>query len=809
MLRRITKFAAQITRPDAATTLVRKALDTAVEGRRGPVFLSVPMNVSASSSLVPASITGGARTSYPIDPESCQRACELIAGAERPLLLAGAGARDDASRRALLRFAEAEGVPVAVTPKGKGVFPEDHPLYLGVFGFGGHESVIRYLEGGVDVLLVCGSGLNDFSTNAWSPLLRARDAFLQIDIETTQLGKNYPIDLGLLGPMAPILEHMLASRPGGPAPRRRFEGEVLTQPLPRSSYGALTTAEVVSTMNEVCPADSVFTADMGEHLGIALHYLKIRAGGDFVTCLGFGSMGSGVCAAIGLQMGAPTRHVYAICGDGCFLMFGSELATAVQHHVPVTFVIINDSRLNMCHFGQHDLFGASADFSTQLVDFAALGRSMGATSHVMSTRDELCHRAPRAEERARGARRTYRSERPARRQPADRRAAAVPVPGARMNVAERSSIKSPVGIRSLAVQFPSVVRTNEYWRARYPEIVAASESRTLAQVFNPKDSTAESLAFDVAMRPFVFDVFRGTVERRALGPGETQIGLEQRAASEAIAAAGLSPDDIDLMICCSFLPENLGLGDAAFLVQRLGLRCPAWNLESTCSGALIAFQTACAHIRAGDYRNVLVVVSCAYSPVMDEEDTLSWFLGDGIGAFVVGPLRQGQGLLATKNVHTAETCGAFFWDLVNGKDGGPPRVHVKAGKSPGRALRDTSAPLVRACCAGAAEAAGVKLGDIDFFVFNTPVAWYHDFAARALEIDPARTFTTYPMYANIGPALTVANMYHAAQAGHLREDALVLVFAIGSVSNAAASVMRWGDVKLGPAPTPSSELTRV
>ena len=84
---------------------------------------------------------------------------------------------------------------------------------------------------------------------------------------------------------------------------------------------------------------------------------------SFVICLGFGSMGSGLCTAIGFQMGAPSRQVYAICGDGGFLMYGGELATAVQHHTPVTIVIANDGRLNMCHHGMCDMFGETTDLA--------------------------------------------------------------------------------------------------------------------------------------------------------------------------------------------------------------------------------------------------------------------------------------------------------------------------------------------------------------------------------------------------------------------------------------------------------------
>ncbi|MFC4943050.1 3-oxoacyl-ACP synthase III family protein [Pseudonocardia sp. GCM10023141] len=355
-----------------------------------------------------------------------------------------------------------------------------------------------------------------------------------------------------------------------------------------------------------------------------------------------------------------------------------------------------------------------------------------------------------------------------------------------------------VGIRSIAVEFPSVVRTNDYWRARYPDVLADAEQKTLAQVFNPTDPTAASADFDTEMRPYLADVFRGTVERRALGPGETTLLLEERAARKALDAAGLAPADVDLMICCSFLPEHLGLGDAAFLAQRLGLTGSAWNVESTCSGALVALQTASALVRAGEYRTVLVVVSCTYSRVMDETDTLSWFLGDGAGAYVVGEVPAGQGLLAVNSVHTGETCGAFRWDLDVHE--GAPRIAVRAGTNSGRALRDTSSPVLRHCCLGAVEKAGLAISDIDFLVCNTPLAWYDRFAARALRIDPARTLTTYPRYANIGPALTTTNLYEAASTGMIKEGSLVLLFTVGTVSTAGAAVMRWGDVGLGPAP---------
>jgi 3-oxoacyl-[acyl-carrier-protein] synthase-3 len=365
-------------------------------------------------------------------------------------------------------------------------------------------------------------------------------------------------------------------------------------------------------------------------------------------------------------------------------------------------------------------------------------------------------------------------------------------------------MRQPVGIRSLAISLPSVVRTNDYWRTNYPELVTQAEEKTLAKLFSSPASSSNINEFDLAMAPYLKDPFRGTVERRVLGPGESSLTLEYRAAQEALAAAKLAPKDVDLILVASLLPEHIGAGNASFLARQLDLRGAAWNIESACASTLVAFQNACALVQTGAYRNVLVVISCTYSQYADENDTLSWFMGDGAGAFVVGSLESNQGILGTKVVHTGATCGTFFCELTTNVQG-TPRIRMKTSKEASKLLRDTAAEYLRTCCNEAITAAGVRLEQIDFFVFNTPLAWYASFCATVLGIDPERTVNLYPQYANIGPALTVVNLYHAAQAGKIRENDLVLVYAIGSSSTACATVMRWGHVALGSVPLSHSE----
>ncbi len=355
-----------------------------------------------------------------------------------------------------------------------------------------------------------------------------------------------------------------------------------------------------------------------------------------------------------------------------------------------------------------------------------------------------------------------------------------------------------VGLLSLAVNFPREVRTNDYWRERHPEMVADVANKNLARVWSPLSHLAAESVFVAEMARYADDPFRGTVARRILAPEETVLSMELPAARQALEAARLDARDVDLIISSAFLPDHVGIGNAAFLVNALGLRCPGWNIETACSSALVALETACALVRAGSYQRVLVVISCAYSKTNPETDTLSWASGDGAAAFVVGRVPDGEGMLGMKTVHTADRCGAMYYELASGESG--PRVIMRAGKEAGAALRQTSERALIECCEGAAKAAGVTLDQIDFFAMPTPMAWYASFCAKQLGFPIEKTINTHPLYANTGPVLMPTNLHHAAATGRIRTGDLVMLHTVGIVANASAAVVRWGDVGLGPVP---------
>ncbi len=359
-----------------------------------------------------------------------------------------------------------------------------------------------------------------------------------------------------------------------------------------------------------------------------------------------------------------------------------------------------------------------------------------------------------------------------------------------------------IGLQSVGVSVPDRILGNDHWRQRHPQMISDIEGRTWMWR-KPMEWSEGSEAFNREMAPYVRDPFRGARQRRYMESDGSALELELTAAWDALKAADLEPEDVDLLICSSFQPDVWGIGNAAFIARDLGLRGAAWNLESACSSALVAFQTACSLVESGQYRNALVVSSCAYSRATAEHDPISWGVGDAASALVVGEVEDGVGYLGGHTVHTAETCEAVAYELEP-RTQGPARLRIRTGKQTAEILRGTSENYLKECCHGALESAGLVLSDIDHFVFNTPLAWYASFCARVLGVDRRKTMSVYPLYANVGPALLGLNLLHAAHWRTYRPGDLVLLYSVGSVSSCSAAVVRWGDVELGALPEGTS-----
>lgn len=390
MTRHVTKLAVEVPSPSTLPHLLRRALVTARSGRRGPVAMTLPVDVTTAQ-IAPPVAGGSVAVGGFLAPETVDQLAELLRTAQHPLILAGNGVRDDRAPARLLAVAEAFEVPVATTPKGKGVFPEDHRLALGVLGLGGHPSARSYLDGAPDVVVAIGTSLGDLATDAFSPQLQAR-VLVHVDIDARQIGKSYAPTHAIVAPAAELLGGLLERHPRMDPPpirRRRSTGVTRVELAPSSCPDRVASHEVLAHLQRLLPADTIFTADSGEHFVSAVHFLELTHPDTFLVMTGLGSMGQSIGAAIGAKLADPDRMVAAICGDGCFAMNAFEIATAVAERLPIRVFVFNDERLGMVEDGHQKVYGRSPAYPTTPLDICTIARGLGATALRVERLDDL------------------------------------------------------------------------------------------------------------------------------------------------------------------------------------------------------------------------------------------------------------------------------------------------------------------------------------------------------------------------------------------------------------------------------------
>ncbi|MEO6771687.1 MAG: thiamine pyrophosphate-binding protein [Kofleriaceae bacterium] len=391
MARHVTKLAVEVSRPSALPHLVGRAITTALSGKQGPVMLTLPLDITTAM-IRPPQVGGSVVLHERLAPETVTEVEIQVRSAARPLILAGSGARGAADR--LRQLAEVLRCPVATTPKGKGVFPEDHPLALGVIGMGGHESARGYLASGVDVVIAIGTSLGDIATDGFAPELQAR-ALIHVDIDARQIGKSYEPTHAVIASAANFVDAMLERFESSP-PRGHFRelpnGVSRIVLRPSTARDRIGSHEAIREIQRALPADTVFTIDSGEHFLFAVHYLETVHPDAFVVMTGLGSMGQSIGAAIGTQLANPDRTVAAICGDGCFAMNAFEIATAVAERVPIRVFVFNDGVLGMVEKGHAQVYGRSPEFATGPtgpLDVCAIARGLGAQTVLIDGTHQL------------------------------------------------------------------------------------------------------------------------------------------------------------------------------------------------------------------------------------------------------------------------------------------------------------------------------------------------------------------------------------------------------------------------------------
>ncbi len=398
----ITKHNYQIGKPEEIPEVVKEAFKIAITGRPGPVHIDVPKDVQEAEVDVEIPKTvevEGLNVVKRGHPVQIKRAAELLAEAERPVILAGGGCVISNATRELIELAELLGAPVATTLMGKGAFPEDHPLALGMAGMHGTKAA-NYALTECDVLLAVGCRFSDRTTG--DPSGFAPEAkIIHIDIDPAEIGKNIPVDVPIVGDAKLVLRDLIKELKRRKYLRERerwgerieeLKAEVEMPPESTESDQRISPRELVRVLHEALKdQDYILTTDVGQNQMWMARYFPVEEPRRFISSGGLGTMGFGLPAALGAKVAAPEKTVVAVVGDGGFLMTAQELATAVDNDIEVKVFVMDNRLLGMVAQWQRLFYDERLSESKldEKTDIVKLTESYGAAGITVEEPSEL------------------------------------------------------------------------------------------------------------------------------------------------------------------------------------------------------------------------------------------------------------------------------------------------------------------------------------------------------------------------------------------------------------------------------------
>ena len=366
----ITKATYLVRDPQTIPDVMRQAFAVAATGRPGPVIIDFLKNVTFPTveidyEFVPWTENrkcGSLRslsTSHDLKaPEpnlgDINTLVDLIAQAEKPLLICGGGVVRGRAHREFKEFAEKLDAPVAITVMGGGGFPGGHPLTTGMIGMHGSQaSNVACNE--CDLLIAVGCRFSD--RVALQPDTFASQArIVHIDIDRSEIDKNVLTDHHIIGSAKRVLSLLNERLPQYSHPAWKEHILPLREPsVPRESE-TLTPKQVLETIRRLAPQDSIVATDVGQHQMWSIQHFHFDYPGQLLTSGGFGTMGFGLGAAIGAKVGNPDKTVIHTTGDGCFRMKCHELATVEHYHLPIITVVFNNGTLGMVRQWQNLIY---------------------------------------------------------------------------------------------------------------------------------------------------------------------------------------------------------------------------------------------------------------------------------------------------------------------------------------------------------------------------------------------------------------------------------------------------------------------
>jgi acetolactate synthase-1/2/3 large subunit len=388
LFKNITKMSVMITNKDSMSRTLRSAIRAALSGRPGPVHIAFPSNIQLeeiNEEILPPENYRPGSGANALRIDQIKIIGDLVYNAENPAMLIGYGASKCADDGIIIKLAERLQIPVATSGKAKGVFPEDHPLSLGCLSIRGSKAANTYLRSNIDVLLVVGTDFSEMTSHGWDPKLQPLKNLIQIDIDPNEIGKNYPIQVGLVADASDALNSLNSYLLEFPSkPKRDLipfkestqyfnEAESFSDKLPMKPQ------RLMRELRNCLPRNTLIFGDMGNTYSWILRYFQSYPEGMNFLPSGMACMGSSVAACIGGKLGKPGSPVLCICGDGDFLMTGMEVLTAVDYKIPVIWIILKNNRLGAIHDVQELSYQGriSASMFTD-IDFVSIAKAFGA-----------------------------------------------------------------------------------------------------------------------------------------------------------------------------------------------------------------------------------------------------------------------------------------------------------------------------------------------------------------------------------------------------------------------------------------------
>jgi acetolactate synthase-1/2/3 large subunit len=368
----VTKWSVLVERADKLPEVTRRAFKIMLSGRRGPVHIDIPFDIQKEETQFETISPVHYRSMSGVagDPTLVNRAADILLESQSPAILAGGGVLASDASPELLELAELLVIPVATSAMGKSCFPEDHPLSLGVAGIYAQDVANEMLrKDRVDVLLAIGTIFHEVTTSGWRPDFGGRK-IIQIDVDPEEIGKNYPIEIGIQGDAKLVLRQLLhaikvkltshASYKDAPRVRAieqaKKELGFYSHPQMFSDLVPIKPQRAIKELREFLNRDAVVLTDCGNNLAWTLGCFMNYLPRTFIADGGHTAMGFSAAAAMGVKLGVPDKQVVDVIGDGSFMMSNKEVGTARRYDIPVIWFVLNDGQLGMIKHTQKYLY---------------------------------------------------------------------------------------------------------------------------------------------------------------------------------------------------------------------------------------------------------------------------------------------------------------------------------------------------------------------------------------------------------------------------------------------------------------------